>query len=425
MWQLPILRWAPEWREAGTLRADVLAGLTSAVVVLPQGLAFATLAGLPPHHGLYAAMLPCLVAALFGSSRLMVTGPANAISLTTMALIAPLAAVGSTQYVGYVLALSLLVGVMQVLLGLARAGALVDKVPHAVVVGFTAGAGILIMNSQLGTVLGLALPRGLSVADNLLLAWQQREQFQPAALVVALTTIGVSLAAQPINRWVPAMLVALVAGALAALALQHGVPQWPALAVVPALPGAWPPFTPPQLDLDTLRLLFGATLVMTLLALTEASAIARSMARRRGDALDGNQEFVAQGLANITGAFFSAMPSSGSFNRSALNAEAGARTPLAAASAAVFLLIILAAVAPMARWLPLVVVAALLFVVAVRLINVPEIKHHWHEGWADRVPLVVTLVATITLSLEWAILLGIASAFIAQRVWPTPSSIDS
>ena len=159
--RLPFLRWRDDWREPGTLRADLLAGLTGAVVVLPQGVAFATLAGMPPQYGLYAAMVPCIVAALFGSSRLMVTGPANAISLTTMALIAPLAAVGSPQYVTLVLTLSFLVGALQLLLGLARAGSLVDKVPHSVVVGFTAGAAVLIANSQLGPLLGLALPRGL------------------------------------------------------------------------------------------------------------------------------------------------------------------------------------------------------------------------------------------------------------------------
>ena len=127
---LPFLQWWPMLRDRDVLRADLLAGLTGAIIVLPQGLAFATLAGVPPQHGLYAAMLPCLVAALWGSSRMMVTGPANAISLTTMALIAPLATPGSDTYVGYVLTLSLLVGIVQLELGLARAGALVDFVPH-------------------------------------------------------------------------------------------------------------------------------------------------------------------------------------------------------------------------------------------------------------------------------------------------------
>ncbi len=413
---LPLLRWRAEWREPGALRADLLAGLTGAIVVLPQGVAFATLAGMPPQYGLYAAMVPCIVAAAFGSSRLMVTGPANAISLTTMALIAPLAAIGSPQYVSLVLTLTFLVGALQLLLGLARAGRLVDRVPHSVVVGFTAGAAVLIANSQVGPFLGLALPRGSPVLDNLAAAGASITQAQPLAALAGGTTIALAVLARPFNRIVPAMLVAVVGGTLVALGASALWPAAPKLPTVSALPGALPPLSLPDLSPDTVRALFGATLVMTLLALTEASAIARSVARVRGDKLDGNQEFIGQGLANLAGAFFSAYPASGSFNRSGVNVASGARTPLAAISAALFLVLILAFVGPLARYLPLAVISGLLMVVAWGLIDRREIAHLWHEGARERVPLLVTMVATVTLSLEWAILLGIASAFAARAV---------
>ena len=414
--QLPFLRWQDDWRQPGVVRADLLAGLTGAVVVLPQGVAFATLAGLPPQYGLYAAMLPCIVAALFGSSRLMVTGPANAISLTTMALVAPLAAVGSPDYIRLVLTLTFLVGLMQVMLGLARVGALIDKVPHSVVVGFTAGAALLIFNSQLAPVLGLVVPRGTSVWQNLHNVWTQLPSFNPAALTAALATLALAIVAKPITRIVPAMLVAVVGGSLCAMALAAYLPQWPALAMVSALPGPLPPLSWPDLSVDTVRSLFGATLVMTLLGLTEAAAIARAVARKNKDTLDGNQEFIGQGLANLAGSFFSALPSSGSFNRSGVNVESGARTPLAAASAAVFLVLLLSFVAPLASHLPVAVVAGLLFVVAWGLIDFAEMRRIWDEERQERVPLVVTLIATVTLSLEWAILLGITSALIARRL---------
>jgi sulfate permease, SulP family len=413
---LPFMRWRPEWRQSGTVRADLLAGLTNAVVVLPQGLAFATLAGMPPQYGLYAAMVPCLVAALFGSSRLMVTGPANAISLTTMALLTPLAAPGTPAYVQLALTLAFLVGVMQLLLGLARVGALVDKVPHAVVVGFTAGAAVLILNSQLGAALGLPLVRGTAVWQNVAAAWSQLDKVQWPALIAAGTTIVVAIAAKPLNRWVPAMLLAVLAGAGAAQLTSMWMPQWPALTMVPPLPSALPPLSAPSLDIDTLRALFGATLVMTLLALTEATAIAKAMARKHADKLDGNQEFVGQGLANIAGSFFSAFPTSGSFNRSGVNLESGARTPLAAASASIFLVLIVLAVSPLARYLPLAVVAGLLFVVAWGLLDLAEMARVWRSGWMERAPLLVTFIATITLSLEWAIMLGITSALLAHRL---------
>jgi SulP family sulfate permease len=413
--QLPFMQWKQDWGQPGALRADALAGLTGAVVVLPQGVAFATLAGVPPQYGLYAALLPCVVAALFGSSRLMVTGPANAISLTTMALLAPLAAVGSAPYVSLVLTLAFLVGAMQLLLGLARVGRWVEQVPHSVVVGFTAGAAVLIAASQLGTALGLNLPRGLSVAATLQAIAARWQELNPAALLASALTVALAVLGRPLSRWVPAMLVAVVGGSLAAWGIAQALPQWPVLATVPPLPGAWPPLSAPDLRLETVRSLFGATLVMTLLALTEASAIARAMARRRGDVLDGNQEFIGQGLANIVGSFFSAMPTSGSFNRSGVNAEAGARTPLAAVFASLFLLLILVFVAPLAKWLPLAVIAGLLFVVAWGLFDVREMRRLWREHPAERAGLVVTLVATVTLSLEWAILLGLTASLLARR----------
>jgi SulP family sulfate permease len=171
----------------------------------------------------------------------------------------------------------------------------------------------------------------------------------------------------------------------------------------------------PDLSLETIRMLFGATMVMALLALTEAVAIARALAMRHGDKLDGNQEFIGQGLANLAGSFFSAYPASGSFNRSGVNVAAGARTPFAAIFAAIFLIAILFFVAPLARFLPFAVIAALLFLVAWGLIDRAEIARIWREEPGQRWPLLVTLIGTITLSLEWAILLGITVALLAQR----------
>ena len=414
--RLPIARWLPELREPGALRADALAGLTGAVVVLPQGVAFATLAGMPPEYGLYAAMVPCIVAALFGSSRLMITGPANAISLTTLALIAPIAALpGAPSYVALVLTLTFLVGALQLSLGLARAGRLIDLVPHSVIVGFTAGAAILIINSQIGPFLGLDLPRGGNVIDNVRAAAARLSDIAPSAPLVGAITIIAVLAWRPLNRWIPAMLAGVVIGAAAAWFLTRYVPQWPALPTVDALPGALPPLSLPDLSPETLRMLFSATLVMTLLALTEAVAIARAVAAKYGDKLDGSQEFIGQGLANLAGSFFSAYPASGSFNRSGVNVASGARTPFAAICAAFFLVAILFFVAPLAQYLPFAVIAALLFLVAWGLIDRREIVRIWREERSQRWPLLVTAIATVTWSLEWAILLGITVALLAQQ----------
>jgi len=418
---IPLSRWAPEWKQPGVVKADLLAGLTGAIVVLPQGLAFATLAGMPPHYGLYAAIVPCILAAIFGSSRVMVTGPANAISLTTMALIAPLAIPESDQYVSLVLTLSLLVGIIQIALGFAKVGRLVEKVPHPVIVGFTAGAAVLIINSQVGTMLGLEIARGTSVLQTLVAVLNGLQhgsiRAEPVALVVLI--LIVLRLWRPLNRRVPGMLVAVVIGSFAALGIEQMALSSFQFSRVGAIPSAIPPFSLPDLRLSTIQQLFGAVLVMVLLASTEAMAIARAIALKTRDRFDANQEFVGQGLANIGGAFFSAFPASGSFNRSGVNYAANAKTPLSAISASVFLVMILLFVSPLALYLPYVAISALLLAVAWNLIDTHQIRHEIKAGPREWVPMVVTALAIVLISLEWAILLGICVALVARK---TPAS---
>ena len=414
----PFARWLPEYQQPGVVRADLLAGLTGAIVVLPQGIAFALLAGMPPHYGLYAAMVPCIIAALFGSSRLMVTGPANAISLTTMALIAPLAIVESEHYVVLVLTLSFLIGVIQIALGLGGAGKWVEKVPHSVIVGFTAGAAVLIINSQVGTLLGIEIARGTNVLETIkqTSAAIYQGQWRPQVLTLVLITLVTMRLWKPLNRWIPAMLVAVIVGSIALVVLERYVAEFSGIRKVSAIPGALPPLSYPVLSLEHLQLLFGPVLVMTLLASTEAMAIARALALKRNDAFDANQEFIGQGLANVGGSFFSAYPSSGSFNRSGVNLAANAQTPLAAICAAVFLLVILIFVSPLAEYLPYAVIAALLLAVAWNLIDLGQIRHEFRSGAHEWIPMVITGVGTVTISLEWAVLAGICSAAIAKRI---------
>ncbi len=415
---LPFARWLPEYQKPGVVRADLLAGLTGAIVVLPQGIAFALLAGMPPHYGLYAAMVPCIIAALFGSSRLMVTGPANAISLTTMALIAPLAIPESEHYVVLVLTLSFLIGVIQIALGLGGVGKWVEKVPHSVIVGFTAGAAVLIINSQVGTLLGIEIARGTSVLDTIVqttIAIHQG-QWRPQVLALVLITLVTMRLWKPLNRWIPAMLIAVIVGSVALLVLEQYFTEFSGIRKVSAIPGALPPLSYTVLSLEHLQILFGPVLVMTLLASTEAMAIARALALKRNDSFDANQEFIGQGLANVGGSFFSAYPSSGSFNRSGVNLAANAQTPFAAICAAIFLLVILIFVSPLAEHLPYAVIAALLLAVAWNLIDLGQIRHEFRSGAQEWIPMVITALGTVTISLEWAVLAGICSAAIAKRI---------
>ncbi len=408
------LPWLTTLRHRNVVRADALAGLTGAIVVLPQGVAFATLAGMPPAYGLYAAMVPCIVAALFGSSRLMVTGPANAISLTLLALLAPIAQPESAQYIALALTLTFMVGLWQLLLGLARAGALVRYVSHTVIVGFTAGAAILIINSQIGNFFGLPIARGQSVAQTVRAFFDLISQINSAAVIIGLVTLAAGLIAKRWNRLVPYMLVAMIAGAICAAGLRSIAPQLGAIRTVDALPGALPALSSPIFSWDVFRSLFVASIVMTILAISEALSIAQAIAARKHHTFDANRELFAQGAANFAGSFFSAYPSSGSFNRTGVNVESNAQTPFAAICAALFLMILLLFVAPLATYLPYPAMAAILFLVAWGLIDRREIGHLLADA-RERIVLIGTFIATIAISLEWALLIGIGLSLILRR----------
>ena len=409
----PFLSWLPLLKNQATLRSDILAGLTGAIVVLPQGVAFATLAGMPPAYGLYSAMIPCVIAALFGSSRVMVTGPANAISLTVLAIMAPLAVPESARYVQLVITLAFMVGVWQILLALAHAGKLIDYVSHTVIVGFTAGAAVLIVNSQIRNFFGVDITRGASVVKTIMEFIAHSSQVQGVTLLIGCITLVTALIWQPLNRIVPAMLVSVVAGSLVALFAKWVDPTL-IIKTVDALPGALPPLSMPDLSIDTLRMLLIPSIAMTLLALAEAVSIAQAMAKRRKEKLDGNQEFLGQGLANVIGSFFSSYPASGSFNRSGVNVAAGAETPFSAIMASVFLVAILFFVAPLAQYLPLAAVAAILFLVAWNLVDRREIRYLLSDKF-ERITLLATFFATLVMALEWAILFGVAVSLVVKR----------
>ncbi len=400
---LPLLRWWSRVDRRST-RFDLVAGLTGALIVLPQGVAFATIAGLPPQYGLYAAMVPAVVAALFGSSWHLVTGPTTAISIVVFASVSPLAEPGTQEYVGLVLTLTFLTGLFQLAMGLARLGALVNFISHTVVIGFTAGAAVLIATSQLKNFLGLDLERGLPVHEVLFQSATHLGDLEPAVAAVGVVTLATGIA---LRRVLPKlhMIVALVVGSLAALALQRftGAADIP---TVGALSATLPPLSSPDFSLDAVGKVVFPALIVTLLGLTEAVSISRAIAAKTEQRIDGNQEFIGQGLANLAGSFFSGFASSGSFNRTGVNHAAGARTPLASVYASGFLVLILAAVASLVAYLPTAAMAGLLFLVAYGLIDFAQIRSTLRTSKPETAVLVVTLAGTL-IDLEKGILLGI------------------
>lgn len=422
---LPFLTW---WHQvnAGTLRADALAALIGAIAVVPQGVAFATLAGLPPEYGLYCAMVPTIVAALFGSSLHAVSGPTNAVSLMVFAVLAPLAAPGSPQYVQLAITLAFMCGVMMIALGVARLGALVNFMADSVIVGFTAAVGVLIAASQLHVVLGIRIPAAASFIQLVSETWVRLGDTQPWALLTAAVTVGAGLASR---RWwprFPAIFTATLVGGIAGAALHHGLgAERSGIEMLGALSGSLPPLSLPDFSPGTLQSLAGGAVAVTLLALTQAISIGRAIAMRSGQRLDNSQEFIGQGLANIAAGFFSGFPSSASVNRCGINFEAGARTPLAAVMSAGFLVALLLAFGPLAASLPLATVAGVLMFVAWGLVDVAYIRRTLLTNHDDAAVLGVTFLATLLLDLEVAILAGVAASLVAYLYRSSQPSLRS
>ena len=401
---LPFLAWRRRVTRE-TLRADLFAGLIGAVIVVPQGVAFATLAGVPPEYGLYGAMLPAIVGALWGSSWHLVSGPTNATSLMVFATVSALAAPFSPAYVTLVLTLNLMVGLVKLGLGLARLGALVNFISTTVIVGFTAGAGLLIIGAQVRNFFGLDVPQHPSFVRALSEFAEHLRDIDPWTVVVGLATLAGAWLGRRLLRRVPPMLTAIVVGALVAWGLDRGGVAH--VATVGALPSAIPPLSTPDFSASVWRDLVPLALALTLIGLSEAIASARAVALRSNQRIDGNQEFIGQGLANIVGAFTSSYPTSGSFNRTGANFAAGARTPLAAVFSAVLLLLILLFVRPLAAFLPVASMAAILFIIAWNLIDVVAIRRIARTSRGEALTLLVTFVATLTIRLEVAILVGV------------------
>ncbi|WP_456413330.1 SulP family inorganic anion transporter [Thiolapillus sp.] len=399
----PFLHWWPLVTR-DTVKKDFLAGLTGAIIVLPQGIAFATIAGLPPEYGLYTAMVTPIIAALFGSSRHLISGPTTAISIVVFSSISRYAEPGSPEFIQMALTLTFLAGAYQLGFGLARLGTLVNFVSHTVVVGFTAGAAILIATSQVKHVLGVEIPRGESFAHTWLDIFHQLGDINWYVLAIAGGTLATAIVLKKISPRLPHLLLALIAGSLIALVLgaqQHGV------ALVPAIPAQLPPLSSPDFSLAAIQQLAPEAFAIALLGLIEAVSISRAIATKSHQRIDSNQEFIGQGLSNMVGSFFSSYAGSGSFTRSGVNYASGAVTPLSAIFSAVFLMLIVLLVAPLTAYIPVAAMGGVILLVAWNLIEFKQMKVLVRASRAETGILVVTFLATLFLELEFAIYIGV------------------
>lgn len=405
---LPFLRWFP--LRADTLRADAVAGITVALVLIPQSMAYAQLAGLPAYYGLYAAFLPVMVAALWGSSKQLATGPVAVVSLLTASALTSLVAqmgaqVGGPEYVALAILLALLVGLVQLALGLFRLGVVVNFLSHPVIVGFTNAAALIIGLSQINKLFGVPMPRSEHFMNDIWAVLQQVGDTHMPTLVMGAAAFAIMWGLKRYQPRLPGVLIAVVVTTLASWGLGfagHGGQ------VVGQIPSGLPSLALPPLSIQTALDLLPSAIIISLVGFMEAISIAKAMAAKTKDRIDPNQELIGQGLANIAGSLTQAYPTSGSFSRSAVNLNAGAHSGMSSVFTGIVVLITLLFLTPLLYHLPQAVLAAVIMMAVIGLINFKAIRHAWEAHKHDGVAAIVTFVATLAFAphLDNGILVG-------------------
>jgi len=393
------------------LRGDLSAGLTVGVMLIPQGMAYALIAGLPPIYGLYASLAPLVVYALFGSSRQLAVGPVAMVSLLVATAVGPLAQGDAALYLGLAVLLSLLVGLLQFVLGLARFGFLVNFLSHPVLSGFTSAAALIIGFSQLKHLLGIDLPRSHHIHEILWTAAGKIGAIDPVTVALGVGSMVLLIALRTLLPSIPGALVAVFA--TTALVWAGNLNEM-GVAIVGSVPGGLPGFSVPPLEWNSIQALMPSALAIGLVGFMESIAVAKVYASRHRYEVDANQELIGLGLSNIVGAFFKAYPTTGGFSRTAVNDDAGAKTNLAAVVSAGIIALTLLVLTPLFYYLPKAVLAAIVMVAVFGLIEWEEARTLWKTDRRDFGLMMLTFVATLTLGIEQGILTGVIASLVVM-----------
>ena len=420
MWHkiFPFLTWIHELKDPKILRADMIAGLTVALVLIPQSMAYATLAGLPEVYGLYISFVPVFVAALWGSSRQLGTGPVAVVSTMTATMLTPVVipmlGADYTQeeylalYIPTAMFLTLLVGLFQFALGLFRLGAIVNFLSHPVIVGFTNAAALFIGLTQVSKIFGIEMPGGASdhfLTVRILGVIENLGDTHFETLLMGVASFAIMIGLKKYAPKIPAVLVAVVATTV--VSYNIGFEQMGGK-VVGTIPEGLPGFAMPAFNLEAFSHLFIGAIIIAMVGFMEAISIAKAMAAKSKDHIDPNQELIGQGLGNIFGSFFQSYPASGSFSRSAVNFNAGAKTGFSSVVTAIIVVITLLFLTPLLYHLPKATLAAVVIMAVFGLINFKSVKHIWIANKHDGIAAMVTFVATIGSApkLDHGILIG-------------------
>lgn len=398
--------WIAQYK-SGWFAGDITAGITVAVMLIPQGMAYAMLAGLPPIYGLYASILPLFIYGLIGSSRELAVGPAAMVALLISAGVSQIAEPFSTEFVNIAILLALMVGVIQLVMGMVKLGFLTNFISHPVVSGFTSAAAVIILISQIKHIFGLSLPRTEDLFESLHLLSANVANTNGYSLVVGLGSLFLLWFSKKIHPLIPGPLLVVVISTLLVWWFQL---DQKGVAIVGDIPKGLPSLSTPTIDWLLIKELLPFALTISLVGFMESYAVAQKFAVQKNYDLKPNQDLVGLGLANIVGAFFKIMPVTGGFGRTAANNNAGANTQLAAMITATLIALTLLFFTPLFYFLPKASLAAVIIMAVATLIDIKEIKHLWIVKKEDFYLLMLTIAGTWFIGIKEGILLGIVGS---------------
>ena len=392
------------------LSGDLNAGFTVGVMLIPQGLAYALIAGLPPIYGLYAALIPLIVYAMFGSSGQLAVGPVAMVSLLVAAGVGHLAEGGTEQYIQLAIMLALIVGVIQLVLGLLKFGFITNFLSHPVLSGFTSAAALIIGMAQLKHLIGIPIPGDQNVFQMGYYAVSHLAEINGVTFAIGLGGIALILAVKKVNPRIPGGLIAV---ALATVLVYAAGLDASGVAIVCSVPAGLPMPSVSFIDLTSVKALLPTALAIALVGYMESIAVAKAFASKHRYTIDPSRELVALGLANIAGSFFRAFPTTGGFSRSAVNHQAGSKTGLSSVVSALVVGLTLLLFTPLFTFLPKALLASIVIVAVAGLIDLAEVTYLWKVNKTDLFLLVATFFCTLFLGIEEGILIGVGLSLLS------------
>jgi SulP family sulfate permease len=406
---IPILEWLPNYTRS-RFKGDFIAGITVAIILIPQGIAYALIAGLPPIYGLYCALVPQLVYAVFGSSRQVAIGPVAMDSLIVATGVSTLALAGSDSYIAIAILLAFMVGGIQFLLGVFRLGFVVNFLSKPVISGFTSAVALTIGINQFRNLFGVDFIQSDQIQYVLEDIWFTITDFNSHTTIIGLISVAVIISLRKINKKIPNALIVVVSGILT---IRYFGNDFLDVAIVKDIPSGLPSFSFPELDISQIKELLPIALTLVMVGYLETISIGKSLEAKQDEyKIRPNQELMALGLSNMIGSWFKAYPSTSSFSRSAINQESGATTGMASLVSVFMVLITLLFLTPLFYHLPKTVLAAIIIVAVFGLVNIKEAIFLWKANNLDFWLLIATFFSTLLFGIEYGIMIGVGLSLI-------------